>query len=109
MKFLSPETNGDCTYYYRNYSRIDTTLLMHDVASLDWSTIYSTPNVVEQVAFFNVAISQLFDGHVPLRRGCWKSNFNQWFNSEIEMAIVNRNLGYPVNALVRQAKRSYMN
>jgi hypothetical protein len=76
------------------------------------------------VEFFNDAILQLFDGHVPLRRGCRKSNFNQWFNSEIEMAIVNRNLVYrswklerttefwaiykrfrnSVNDLVRQAK-----
>jgi hypothetical protein len=40
---------------------------MLDVASLDWSPIYLTPNVDEQVAFFNDVIMQLFDGHVPLR------------------------------------------
>jgi hypothetical protein len=129
MKFLGPEKNGDSTYYNCDFSLIDTALLMRDVALLNYSPIYSTPNVDEQVAFFNDAILQLFHGHVPLRRGCRKSNFNQWYNSEIEMAIVNCNLAYrswklerttelrviykrfwnSVNSLVRQPKRGYMN
>jgi Reverse transcriptase (RNA-dependent DNA polymerase)/Endonuclease-reverse transcriptase len=128
MKFPNPEKKGDPTYFYRDYSRIDIDLLMRDVASVDWSPIYSMPDVDEQVAYFNDVIMRLFDGHVPVRRGRQRSNINPWFNSEIELAIVNRDLAYrswrvgrttqlreiyrrfrnSVKTLVRRAKRGYM-
>jgi hypothetical protein len=54
MKFLSPETSDYSTYYYRDYSRIHTALLMRDVASLNWSPIYSTSNVMSRWHFLTI-------------------------------------------------------
>jgi hypothetical protein len=65
-----------------------------NVESIDWSTVYTTSSVDEQVTFFNHAILNLFEQSFPLRRGVRRPNVNPWFDMYIEQAIIDRNLAH---------------
>jgi hypothetical protein len=126
MKFPSSRARVNSTFYYRDYSWVDSEQLVLNVESLNWSTVYMTSTVDEQVTFFNHAILYLFEQSVSLRRGVRRPNVNSWFK-HIEQAIIDRNLAHRawrshgtaeswelykrfqnrVHYLVKQAKRSY--
>jgi hypothetical protein len=128
MKFPVADSTAEKPYFFRDYSCIDAAALRQDVESLDWTPIYSTENVDDQVGFFGAAVSDLFSKHVPLKRGRRRSSINPWFNVHIQKAIIDRNIVYrtwriertdeihnvykylrrKVHSLVRAAKRDYM-
>jgi hypothetical protein len=92
MRFPSSGARVDSTFYYRDYSRVDSEQLILNVESIDWSTVSMTSNVHEQVTFFNHAILILFEQSVCLRRGVRRPNVNPWFDICIERAIIDHNL-----------------
>jgi hypothetical protein len=49
MKFPVFKTSEGLVYYYRDFSRIDFDCLLVEVSAYDWSPIYATPSVDEQV------------------------------------------------------------
>jgi hypothetical protein len=115
----------DSTFYYRDYSRVDAEQLVLNLESIDWSTVYMTSSVDEQVTFFNHAV---LNQSILLGRGVRRPYVNPWFDIYIERAIIDRTLAHRawrshgtaeswelykrfrnrVHCLVRQAKRSYM-
>jgi hypothetical protein len=128
MKFPITDLAKEKPYFFRDYSSIDACSLRQDVELTDWTQIYSTGHVDDQVGFFSAVVSDLFLKHVPLKRGRRKSSVNPWFNVHIQKAIIDRNIAYrtwrverteefqnvykylrrKVHSLVRTAKRNYM-
>jgi hypothetical protein len=60
--------NLQSSFYYRNYSRVDSEQLVLNVESIDWNTVYTIYSVDEQVTFFNHALLIIFEQSVPLRK-----------------------------------------
>jgi hypothetical protein len=91
-RFPSWEAKVDSTFYYRDYSRVDSEQLVLNVESIDWSTVCMTSSVDEPVTFFSHVIFNLLEQSVPLRR----PNLNPWFDIYIyiERAIIDRNLAH---------------
>jgi hypothetical protein len=128
MKFPISDSTTEKPYFFRDYSCIDASALRQDVESLDWTPLYSSDNVDDQIGFFNETVSNLFSRHVPLKKGRHKPTINPWFNIHIEKAIIDRNVTYRtwrvertdelrnlykclrrrVHSLVKTAKREYM-
>jgi hypothetical protein len=45
MRFTSPGARVDSSFYYKNYSRVDSEQLVLNVESIDSSTVYMTSSV----------------------------------------------------------------
>jgi hypothetical protein len=71
-----------------------TQILIQDVDEFNWTLIYATPSVNEQVDFFNGAVCGFFNAHVPLQIG--RPLVNPWYNAFVEKAIVDRDMAYRV-------------
>jgi hypothetical protein len=77
------------TTLHRLFS-VDSEQLILNVESIDWSTVYTTSSVDEQVTFFNHAILNLFEQSFPLRRGVRRPNVNPWFDMYIAILVARR-------------------
>jgi hypothetical protein len=128
MKFPTSDPSKEQQFFFRDYSCIDACALRQDVESIDWSPLYTTANVDDQVGYFSAVVSGLFSRHVPLKRGRRAPRVNPWFNVHIQKAIIDRNIAFrtwriertdeiyniykflrkQVHSLVREAKREYM-
>lgn len=92
--------------------------------------MYDLPNVNDKIKHLNECLRTLYYNHVPLRKAKPKSkNYPAWFNSEVTMALLERDLAYQrwkitrtnesnldykrlrniFNRICRDAKRSYFN
>jgi hypothetical protein len=61
--------------------------LLNGVRGLDWSDVYDTTDVNDQLNFFSSSILMLFDNHVGLRRLRSRNRINPWFNMTIQRYI----------------------
>jgi hypothetical protein len=52
MRFPDVGSRSEEPFYFRDYSHVDVPRLIQDVAEFDWTPIYATPSVDEQVDFF---------------------------------------------------------
>lgn len=53
-------------YWYRDYKYVDIGSCMLQIGNIDFSELYSLPNVDDQLNFFNQIVKTTFDENVPL-------------------------------------------
>lgn len=79
---------------YRDYKNINYDALLNEINIINWTYIYSNPDVNQQISFFYEATSHLYDKYVPVRKKIVKSSTKPWFNQNICDLIVKRNSAY---------------
>lgn len=112
---------------FRDYNRMNYSLLQNSLEHFDWSLLYSISDSDLALDYFNNYIIELYENCVPLRVTSSKPKA-PWFNDDILNAMIVRNIAYSqwttsksdyhrsqykrlrnkVNYLVRKAKSNYM-
>lgn len=84
---------SDSTVQFRNYERINFAELQNAFYDFAWGDFYSIDNPNVLLDFFMRNLTYLHDRFVPLKSMRIKHE-NCWFNSDIERAMLNRDLAY---------------
>lgn len=79
---------------YRDYKNVDLRRLVSDFYFLSWENIYLKTNPDDMIDILNENLLFLFNRHVKLRSIICKQDKPKWFNANIEMAMVDRNIAY---------------
>ncbi|RVE41235.1 hypothetical protein evm_014115 [Chilo suppressalis] len=67
----------------RSFARIDQEQLLADAANIDWSAIFATESVDEQIELFNTLLVELYDVHAPVSPVKMKHLPAPWLTDEI--------------------------
>lgn len=89
---ISRNESDMVTRTYRDFNRIDYSILETAVESIDWSLLYSMTDPNIALDFLNQCLLKLLDHCVPVRVS--KPKTNPWFNNSILNAIIERDIAY---------------
>lgn len=79
---------------FRDFKNINYSELTNEIDLINWSVIYHTSIVDQQISYLNEFIQYLFNKYVPLKTKILKSPSTPWFNNRISNLIQIRNLAY---------------
>jgi exonuclease III len=75
----------------RSFAKIDLDRLREDAAGIDWSIVFATESVDEQVERFNSLLIDLYDVHAPVRPVKLKHLPAPWLTDDIRSLMLKRN------------------
>lgn len=90
LKIGSPKDKS--SVYYRDYSNFDSLALQNAFNCIDWNAYFLRDDPDFLLEYLNDKLRFLHDTYIPLRISRPKKN--PWFTSEIEQAIISRNIAY---------------
>lgn len=73
-----PPKKKPTSFQFRNFNKINMQNLLNDASNMDWSTLYKSDSIDEQLDFFNMTINAIFEKHVPIKSISLKSKPQPW-------------------------------
>lgn len=75
----------------RNFSRMNSDLLLEDTGNIDWSPVLNASDVSEQFRLFTIILTTLFDKHAPIKPVKMKHLPAPWLSDELRSLIHRKN------------------
>lgn len=88
---FNPQYNSSTKTYY-DFKNINQDALLSEMTKVDWDSIYYIPSADDQLTFLETNVENVFSKSVPIKPVSDKNVTNRWFNSDIENAIIERDL-----------------
>ncbi|XP_075149680.1 uncharacterized protein LOC142223709 [Haematobia irritans] len=82
------------TISFRDFRNIDYDILKDFICNVSWDTLYDTPEVDDQVEFFETKLNEIFDMCAPLKTKIVTNNEKPWFSNHIRNIIRKRDAYY---------------
>lgn len=90
LKIEAPNVNVNASY--RDYAHFDANALQNAFNAINWNEYFSQDDPDLLLQFLNEKLLMMHDSYIPLRM--IRPKKNQWFTSDIERAIISRNIAY---------------
>ncbi|XP_075162815.1 uncharacterized protein LOC142235445 [Haematobia irritans] len=82
------------TISFRDFRNIDYDVLKDFICNVSWDTLYDTPEVDDQVEFFETKLNEIFDMCAPLKTKIVTNNEKPWFSNHIRNIMRKRDAYY---------------
>nr|CAH7716587.1 unnamed protein product [Callosobruchus chinensis] len=75
------------THTFRNYRNLDINALTSELKSIPWQNLYDATDIDNKIDFFNSAILQLQDRHIPIVVRTFKKPYKPWKTDNVMLLI----------------------
>nr|CAH7729994.1 unnamed protein product [Callosobruchus chinensis] len=75
------------THTFRNYRNLDISALTSELKSIPWQNLYDATDIDNKIDFFNSAILQLQDRHIPIVVRTFKKPYKPWKTDNVMLLI----------------------
>nr|CAH7769489.1 unnamed protein product [Callosobruchus chinensis] len=79
------------THTFRNYRNLDINALTSELKSIPWQNLYDATDIDNKIDFFNSAILQLQDRHIPIVVRTFKKPYKPWKTDNVMLLISLKN------------------